>query len=312
MLTFFVRRSVGAGFVLVVVSLITFAILQWLPGNPAEIILGMHASPAQVANLENQLGLNHPWYLQYWNWLTKAVHGNLGTSLVYGAPVSTLILQRLPVTLSLTGMSLLWAAFIGFPIGVIAAVKKNKWPDSVIRVGLQIFLAVPSFWMGLLLMSLFAMHFQWFPVSGLDNQGIGSFIKSLVLPSFSLGLVEVAVLGRIVRRSMIDALEAPYASTALSKGLPATKRYVRHGLRTALITPITIVGMQVSSLLGGTVVIENLFSLPGIGRLLFVAIQQKDYPLIEGLTLFIVVAVFLSSLIVDQLYRYLDPRIRLR
>lgn len=311
---FLIRRGVAVISVMFIVSVLTFAVLQWLPGDPAEIILGVNASPAALANLRATLGLDHPWYVQYLHWLLAAIHGNFGTSLVFGQPVGELIVQRLPVTLSLTAMSLVITVLVAVPLGVIAAAMRGGWPDRVIRLTLQIALGVPSFWIGLLFILWFAISLHWLPVGGFPGFRVALWpsVQSLIMPAISLSIGEIAVLGRVVRRSMVDTLDAPYMVTTMSKGLQVYRRYIRHALRTAMIVPVTMIGLQVASLLGGAVIIENVFALPGIGRLLLVAVQQKDYPLLEGLTVFIALVVLSSSLIVDMLYAVLDPRIRLQ
>lgn len=311
---FLIRRGVAVISVMFIVSVLTFAVLQWLPGDPAEIILGVNASPAALANLRATLGLDHPWYVQYLHWLLAAIHGNFGTSLVFGQPVGELIVQRLPVTLSLTAMSLVITVLVAVPLGVIAAARRGGWPDRVIRLILQIALGVPSFWIGLLFILWFAISLHWLPVGGFPGFRVALWpsVQSLIMPAISLSIGEIAVLGRVVRRSMVDTLDAPYMVTTMSKGLQVYRRYIRHALRTAMIVPVTMIGLQVASLLGGAVIIENVFALPGIGRLLLVAVQQKDYPLLEGLTVFIALVVLSSSLIVDMLYAVLDPRIRLQ
>ena len=311
---FLIRRGVAVISVMFIVSVLTFAVLQWLPGDPAEIILGVNASPAALANLRATLGLDHPWYVQYLHWLLAAIHGNFGTSLVFGQPVGELIVQRLPVTLSLTAMSLVITVLVAVPLGVIAAARRGGWPDRVIRLILQIALGVPSFWIGLLFILWLAISLHWLPVGGFPGFRVALWpsVQSLIMPAISLSIGEIAVLGRVVRRSMVDTLDAPYMVTTMSKGLQVYRRYIRHALRTAMIVPVTMIGLQVASLLGGAVIIENVFALPGIGRLLLVAVQQKDYPLLEGLTVFIALVVLSSSLIVDMLYAVLDPRIRLQ
>lgn len=314
MVRFSIRRGIAAISVMFIVSVLTFAVLQWLPGDPAEIILGVNASPSALANLRAALGLDQPWYMQYLHWLFAALRGNFGTSLVFGQPVGELIVQRLPVTLSLTAMSLVITVLAAIPLGVIAAVERERWPDRIIRLVLQVALGVPAFWIGLLLILWLAISWHGLPVGGFPGfqEAFWPSVQSLLMPAISLSIGEIALLGRVARRSMVDALDAPYMVTALSKGLPLYRRYMRHALRTAMIVPVTMVGLQVASLLGGAIVVENVFALPGIGRLLLVAVQQKDYPLLEGLTVFIAFVVLCSSLIVDVLYAVLDPRVRLR
>ncbi len=297
-----------------VVSVLTFAVLQWLPGDPAAIILGVNASPLALVNLRESLGLNQPWYMQYWHWLSQALTGNLGTSLIFGQPVTVLIEQRLPVTLTLTLLSLVITVMVAIPLGVVSAFYRDRAIDRIIRFIMQVFLGVPTFWIGLLLILWLSIAWRVLPVGGFPgfSAGFWPVLSSLLMPAVSLSIVEIAVLSRIMRRSMIDALDAPFMVTTKGKGLSAYRRYLRHAFRTALVVPVTIIGLSVASLLGGAVVVENVFALPGIGRLLLVAVQQKDYPLLEGLTVFIALVVVVSSLVVDALYAVLDPRIRLR
>lgn len=311
---YLVRRIITALLVVFVVSVMTFAVLQWLPGDPAAIILGVNATPSALFSVRESLGLNQPWYVQYGHWLAQALTGNLGTSMVFGQPVALLIEQRLPVTLTMTLLSLVITMVIAIPLGVISAIFRHRTIDRIFRFVMQVFLGVPTFWVGLLLILWLSVAWHWLPVGGFAglSAGIWPMLSSLLMPAVSLSIVEIAVLSRIMRRSMIDALDAPFMVTVRGKGLGAWRRTMRHAFRTALVVPVTIIGLQVASLLGGAVVVENVFALPGIGRLLLVAVQQKDYPLLEGLTVFIALIVVISSLIVDLLYAVLDPRIRLR
>lgn len=310
---FLLKRILWGIGIIFVVSVGIFAILYWVPGNPAELILGVNASPQALHAIEVHLGLNRPWYVQYGVWLAGVFHGRFGTSIVYGSPVSTLIAQRLPVTLTLAFMAMLIAVIVTVPMSVFAAGRSHGWVDRGVRGVFQVLLAMPSFWLGIVLLLFFGLKLGWFPVGGFPGfgAGFGQAIWALVLPALSLAGVEIAIIGRILRRSMLESLEAPFMQSAKSKGLSPRRQLWVYAFRNALIAPLTIIGLEMAGLLGGVTVIENVFSLPGVGRLLFIAVQQKDFPVIEGIMLFFSVMVVAISIVVDILYAVLDPRITL-
>lgn len=313
MLNFLLRRSISSLVVILTVTVITFFILNWLPGDPALLILGLEANPEQLESLRETLGFYEPWYQQYFSWLFNLIKGDWGQSMIFGEEVLTLVIQRLPVSLSLTIFSVLIALIISFTLGILSAIKKNSWIDLFSRSIMQLGMAIPSFWIALLLMIVFGAWLKVLPTSDFvsPSEGFLPFLKSIILPSLALALAEVGVLIRIVRSSMLTALNEDYMEMAAIRGLPNHIKYVKYALRDALVAPITVLGVQLAKLIAGTVVIESVFSLPGIGRLLLVAVEQRDIILLQGLIIFITIAIVLINLLMDILYSYIDPRIKL-
>ena len=313
MLNYAVKRTYGALLVVVAVSLITFVMLTQISGNAAMLALGTDATAEQLAQLEHSLGLDLPWYLQYLNWVKNLFHLDFGTSALYGENVLTLVLQRLPVTLSLAVASMLMALLVAGLLGVASAVKKGSIIDILSRSIMQIGAAIPGFWIGLIFIIYLALGKKWFPASGFVNPGdsFTGYLQSIFLPSLVLAIGEVGPLLRAVRTSMLQSLQQDYILMAKAQGLPAWKIYLKYGLRGALAAPLNVAGMQFAKLLGGTTVVESVFSLPGLGRLVLVAVEQRDIVLLQGAVMFITLAVVLISLLVDLLTAWMNPRIRL-
>lgn len=278
MLKLVVRRLLSAIAVLFVVSLITFVVLLCIPGDPAQLILGVEATPEKVEALRASMGLDRPWYVQYMHWIQGVLTGNWGTSYLYGENVWTLICQRLPVTFSVALLSMAAALVVSAILGILAALKKGSPMDLLSRTVMQIGGAVPSFWLAMLFMLLFSSYLGWFPVTGYTAPGenFGAFLKCIALPSLVLAIGELGILIRIVRSSMLTALQQDFMMSANVKGLPPARAIVHYALRSAIIAPITISGMQLAKLLGGTVIVETIFALPGIGRLMLTAVEQRD------------------------------------
>ena len=308
---YILRRLLGLVASLFLISLLTFIIVQLMPGDPAMLILGNDASPELLANTRHQLGLDRPLPVQYVSWLAGAVHGDLGMSLRHHLPVAQLIAERLPVTVSLAGLSLLLALAVALPLGVLAAVKQESGLDLAILVLSQVGVALPAFWIGILLILLLAVQVRLFPTGGFVPWGRGPLeaLRSLALPSIALSLPLTAVLVRLVRGAMLDELGKDHIRTARAKGLPERTVLMRHALRGALVPTVTMVGLQLGFLLGGSIVIEQVFALPGLGRLVISAIFNRDLPLIMGAVTFIAALVVAVNLAVDLLYGVLDPRI---
>ncbi len=307
------RRLPSLLLTLLLISLITFVVVQVIPGDPAQLILGTEASPETLADLRTQLGLDRPLPLQYLSWLSGVLRGNLGVSLRHGRPVTTLIAERLPVTLSLAILSLALAVLVAVPLGVLAAVRQHSALDYGVLVFAQAGLALPSFWIGILLILLFALSLRWLPSGGYVPWGenpLGA-LRSLAMPVLALGLPVAGVLARLVRASMLEELARDHIRTARAKGLSEPQVIVRHVLRNALIPTVTLLGLQLGFLLGGSIVIEQVFALPGLGRLVLFAINNRDLPLIQGLVLFIAALVVGINFLVDMAYTWLDPRISL-
>ncbi len=307
------RRLPSLVLTLLLISLVTFVVVQVAPGDPAQLILGTEAPPEALADLRVQLGLDRPLPLQYLSWLGGVLRGDLGVSLRHGRPVAALIAERLPVTLSLATLSLVVAVLLALPLGVLAAVRQHSAFDYGVLVLAQAGLALPSFWIGILLILLFALSWRWLPSGGYvpwTESPLGA-LRSLAMPVLALGLPVAGVLARLVRASMLEELARDHIRTARAKGLSETQVIVRHVLRNALIPTVTLLGLQLGFLLGGSIVIEQVFALPGLGRLMLFAINNRDLPLIQGLVLFIAALVVVVNFLVDMAYTWLDPRISL-
>jgi len=297
---------------LILVSMVIFAVLMVIPSDPAQIILGIHATPETLQALRHKLGLDRSVIVQYLSYIKNVTLGDLGRSITYDVPINSLIFSRLQVTVPLAILSMIFAVLLSIPMGIYSSLHRNRMGDYGIMVFSQIGLAVPAFWAGILLILLFAVALHWFPAGGFQNWLIDPMraIKSLLLPALSLGFVRAAVLTRMTRSSMLEVLGEDYIRTARSKGLPKRTVIYKHALRNAIIPIITIIGLQAGDLLAGAIIIENVFHLPGIGRLVFEAIGQRDLPVVQGVVLFIATMIVAINFVIDVAYRYLDPRIR--
>ena len=309
---FILRRLLNLIPVALIVLLVTFSLVHLTPGNPAYTILGEQASKSAVHLLDQKMGLNQPLVMQFLSYVNHAIHGNLGRSLLDNQPVTQLILSRLPVTLELSVLAVALSLVIALPMGILAAYRSNTWIDSISRLLALIGAAVPNFWLALLLVYVFAVSLRWFPSIGWVplNQGIGQNLVHLVLPVVVLALPLVATTSRVLRGELIEVLHALYIQVARAKGLKEWAVVMRHGLKNALIPVVTVVGLQVGLLLGGVVITESIFSLPGMGQLVVDAIFQRDYIVLQGSVLFLALVVLLANLAVDLSYAWLDPRIR--
>ena len=301
-------RLAQLGIVLLLVSVAVFSIMHALPGDPVQLMLSGAESgsvtPERQEQLREEMGLNDPLYVQYGRFLRGAVTADLGTSVRLRAPVLDLILDRLGSTLALSLGGILFAVIIGVTTGVMAALKQGSWIDGFSRVLAYAGVSLPLFWLGLLLILVFAFWLPWFPPAGSEG------LRSLVLPSLSLGLLSAGVIARLTRASLLEVLVEDYVRAAWAKGLPRRIVYLRHALRNAFLPVLTILGLQFGAMLAGAVVTETVFSRPGLGRLVVSAILWKDYPLVQGIVLFMATAYVLVNLLVDLLAAWLDPRIR--
>ncbi|HUG16612.1 MAG TPA: nickel ABC transporter permease [Thermomicrobiales bacterium] len=300
------RRLVRAVPVIIGVMTLVFLMIHMLPGDPAEEIAsrGPGMSPEAIQAIRVRLGLDKPLHVQYWDFVSRTVRGDLGRSILSNRAVSTMIREQLPATAQLTIAGIIMAILIGVPLGIIAAVRQSSWVDSVSMTVALLGVAMPGFWLGLLLIFLFAVRLHWLPVIG------GSGLRGLILPAFTLGFGAAAIIARLVRSSMLEVLRQEYMTTARAKGLRQRSVILRHGLKNALIPVMTIVGLQFGNLLGGAVVIETVFARQGIGRLAINAILAKDFPVIQGTVLFAALVYVSVNLTVDLLYSVVDPRIR--
>ena len=295
-------------------TVLIFLMLRLIPGTVVEQMIGADAvvSPAMVAELKRFFGLDQPWYVQYGHWIGRLAHGDLGTSWRTGKPVVALILERLPVTLELTLFSSAFALALGTAAGIVSAVRRDRAVDNVTRVGTLLGLSVPVFWQGTMLILFFSLYLRWMPpVMWVDfTTDWRRNLTIMVLPALCLGTASAANIARTTRSCMLDVLGSEYIRTAAAKGLAGRLVVLKHALRNALIPVVTVAGLQIGILLGGTVVVEEVFTLPGIGRLVLWSIYQRDYPLTQSTILFIAVMFMTLNLAVDLLYGYLDPRIR--
>lgn len=303
MVTFVTRRVVVSAGVLVAVSICVFSMLHLVPGDPAEVMLSQQASPADVQSLRHQLGLDRPLYVQYGLYMKDVVEGNLGRSIELRLPVASLIKERAPRTLELAGAGLVLAILGGVGAGVISAVFRRRVPDHVAMIGALIGVSMPSFWLGLMLIYLFGVKLSWLPITG------ASGLSSLILPAVTLATIPLAIIARLTRSSLLEVLGEDYIRTARAKGVPYWKVIGKHALRNSLIPVITVVGVQFGTLLGGAVIVEAVFAWPGIGSLLINAVTERDFPLVQGIVLFIAAGVVVVNLAADILYAYVDPRI---
>lgn len=298
--------------VMIGVTILCFFMLKVTPGDPATAMLGIQASPEEVARLRHALGLDQPWYIQLGMWIGNVLRGDLGTSYINKKPVSELILTRLPITLELTFFSMVLASLVAIPAGIISAVRRYSWLDYCLT-GFSLFgVSMPSFWFGILLILLFSLTLGWLPASGYMpwSRGLWPHLRSMILPGLALGLFLMGALARFTRASVIETLVLDYVRTARAKGLSQRQVVVGHALRNALIPTVTVLGIQFGALLGGAVIIETVFAFPGVGTMLLTAVNQRDYPVVMGATLFVALLYTLSNLLVDIVYTRLNPRIR--
>ena len=314
MFRYSLKRALGAIAVLLVVSFITFIVLMWIPGNPALLMLGTDATAEKVEALSASMGLDEKWYVQYFSWFGNILRGDWGTSYYYGEDVWTLIVQRIPVTFSITIYSMTLAILFSSLLGTYAALHKGGVVDAISRTLVQAASALPSFWLGMIFMILFASKLGWFPITGfvkISEGGFGSFLNSITLPSIILALQESGLLIRMFRSSMIQALDEDFMQSAAVKGLSRRRTIFSYAMRKSIIAPITLIGAQAAKLFGGTIVIETIFALPGLGRLLLTSVEQRDIMLLQGIVLFITFMVILMNYIADMVVFMVNPLIRI-
>ena len=295
------------------ISVLTFFMIHAIPGDPIAVQFGLTQQgldPASIDRIRQELGLNDPLPVQYLRDMANLLRGDLGTSLSTKTPVTDEIFARVPATLELTIAAMFLVAIVAVPLGVLSAVKRGTLLDHLFMGGAMLGVSMPGFWLGIMLILLFALYLGWFPTSGLNDSNPTDFLKSLFLPAFTLGTILMGLVTRVMRSSMLEVLGQDYVRTAHAKGLRPVVVLARHGLQNALIPVVTIMGLQFASLLGGAVIIETIFAWPGMGRLAVNAIWRRDYPVIMGTVLIFAVTVILANLIVDIMYTFIDPRIR--
>ena len=307
-MSFVGRRLAQLVPVAVGVTIIVFFMIHLIPGDPARTILGIHATPKAIAELHSEWGLNRPLVSQYWLFLDRLVHGNLGQSLIYGVPARTLIWQRLPATLWLIVYATVIAVAISVPLAMLAASRKDGLRDHVVRAVPLVGLGMPTFWVGFLLIYGFGIKIRLFPVGGYGD-GLTGHLRYMFLPALTVAIALSPVVIRSLRASMLNVLSADYITTARSKGVPGRRLFVRHVLRNAIIPAVTVLGINIGFLIGGTVIVESVFAIPGIGQLMINSIFQRDFPVVQGVTLVFGVLVVLINLLADIAYASLDPRV---
>ena len=304
MLKYILKRILLMIPVLIIMTLIVFSIFYFAPGDPVSRIAGPNATQEVYESIRQKYGLDQPFFVQYFRFAKSVVKGDLGISILQDRPVIEMIKERLPVTLQIGLLGFLITFVIAIPAGVIAAVKKNTTIDYMCMSGTLLGIAIPTFWLGMLLLYVFAYKLRWFPISG------DGTVKQLVLPSFAIGLTNAAITARMVRSSMLEVLKQDYVRTARSKGLFEKKVIYGHALKNALIPIITLMGLRLGWILGGSVALEIIFSIPGIGRLMVDSILSRDFPVVQGAMLVLTSSIILANILADILYAVVDPRIR--
>ncbi|CCN83812.1 Putative ABC-type dipeptide/oligopeptide/nickel transport systems, permease component [Vibrio nigripulchritudo SFn27] len=312
MIPFIFFRVVGLVATILATSLIVFLVLEVLPGDPAEVMLGVNAQADTLAALRAEMGFDRPLLERYLSWIGGFFIGDLGKSYTYGVPVSELVADRIVVSLPLAILAILLSTILAIPLGVYSAYKHGRTADTVVMGFAQIGVAIPNFWLGLLFILVFSVELRWFPSSGFVgwDTGFWAGIHFLTLPAIALALPQAAILARVTRSSVLETLTEDYIRTARAKGLTRRLALWRHAVRNALIPVITIMGLQFSFLLAGTIIIESVFTLPGLGRLIFQAISQRDLIVVESIIVLLAISVIFVNFVVDVTYGLLDPRLR--
>lgn len=314
MLRYVLKRSLSLLVSLLIASVVIFAAVEVVPGDPASYMLGMNAQPDTLAALRDELGLNGSLVQRYLGWLGGMVQGDFGISYTYRTPVAGMVADRMQVSLPLALYALALSTLIAFPAGIWAAARRGQPGDLAVMGATQLGVAIPNFWFAMLMVLVFAINLRWFPAGGFVgwDKGLWAGLHSLTLPAIALALPQAAILTRVMRSALIDALSEDYIRTARAKGLTRGQALRRHALRNAMIPVLTIIGMQFSFLLAGAIIIENVFYLPGLGRLIFQAISARDLIVVESVVMILVFAVIVVNFAVDLAYAAVDPRLRAR
>jgi len=312
MLGYLIRRVLAAIPVMGVVALFVFLLLRLTPGDPAAILAGDNATPEQLERIRTSLGLNEPLYTQFFTWIGRLLHGDLGVSLISNVPVTTMLGSRLEPTLSIALTTIVLAVLVAVPLGVVAAWKHGTWIDRFVMALSVIGFSVPVFVIGYLLIQIFAIELRWLPVQGFRSlsRGFGPFVERITLPTLTLSFIYIALIARMTRAAMLDVLDEDYVRTARAKGIPERGVLLRHALRNAAVPVITVIGTGFALLISGVVVTETVFNLPGIGRLTVDAVLARDYPVIQAMILLASGIYVAVNLLIDLSYTLLDPRIR--
>ena len=312
MLRYALKRLGSLVISLIVASLVVFACIEVIPGDPAAFMLGINAQPDTIAALRTELGLDQSLVQRYLSWAGGLLTGDFGTSYTYRTPIAEIIADRLWISLPLAIYALTLTVLIAFPVGILAATKRGSVTDITVMGATQLGVAIPNFWFAMLMVLLFAINLRWFSAGGFPGWDAGLFpaLKALTLPAIALALPQASILARVMRSSLLDTLSEDYIRTARAKGLSVKQALRRHALRNALIPVLTIIGLQFSFLLAGAIIIENVFYLPGLGRLVFQAISQRDLVVVESVVMLLVFAVIVVNFAVDLAYAWVDPRLR--
>lgn len=316
MTRFLYHRFIQTVFVLIFVSILVFLIMRMLPGDPALLSFSEEQlrslTPEILQKTRHELGLDRPLVVQYFMWVNDLLHADFGTSIMYHSPVWNELAQRLPVTMYLGFWAFIISIIIGIPLGIIAAIRRNKWEDAVATLLANIGITVPSFWLGVLMIWAFGLHLKWLPTFGytspFDNFALS--IKQLIMPVFCLAVFAIGSTARQTRSAILEVIQQDYVRTAWSKGLTERTVILVHVLKNSLIPVVTLKGMSLRNIVGGAVLVETVFSIPGMGRLVVDAMMAKDYPIVQGVFLIIALVVCMANLLVDIIYGWLDPRIR--
>ncbi|MDR7075136.1 peptide/nickel transport system permease protein [Neobacillus niacini] len=314
MIAFIIRRLLQTVIVLIMVSLIVFSILQVLPGDPARTLLGPEASPEQVEQIREELGLNRSLPVQYFTWVGHAIQGDLGKSIAFREDVTGIIGEHLPKTIYISILSMVLAIIIGVPAGIIAAIKRGGKIDSLISVVANFGMAVPAFWLAVLCIYFFSLKLGWFPVQGYTSpfEDLWLSTQQVIMPVICLAFAALASFARQTRSAMLEVIMQDFTRTARSKGLKEGTIIIKHTLKNAIIPVITLVGLQVRNIVGSTIFIEQVFNIPGMGRLVVQSIFNQDFVVVQGCVLVIAIIVALTNLLIDISYGYADPRIRIK
>jgi peptide/nickel transport system permease protein len=306
------RRFLGFAVTLLIAALIIFLLLDLLPGDPARFILGINATPEAVAALRVQMGLDAPAHERFLGWVLGMLSGDFGLSHTQRLPVSALIAERMAVTLPLSLFAMVVSVAVGLPIGILAAMRRGRPTDTALMVLAQTGVAIPNFWFGMLLTLLFSVTLRWLPTGGFVpwDEDAGAALRGLVLPGLALALPQASILARVMRTALVDMTGQDFIRTARAKGLTRDQAIWRHGVRNALLPVLTILGLQFAYLIAGTIIVENVFYLPGLGRLIFTAISERDLVLVRGATIVLVLVTTATMLVVDLTYALVDPRLR--
>jgi peptide/nickel transport system permease protein len=316
MLAYIVRRLIQSAIVVLLVTVLVFVGMRMLPGDPIYMLFNpnqlQNMTQEELNNLRHEAGLDRPMAVQYFSWLGDILHGNLGSSIMTKTPITKDLAKRIPITAHIGILAFIVGTIIGIPLGIISAIRRGTWMDTLVSTLANIGITVPTFWLGIMLIWLFAIHFRWLPVMGYTSPFTDFWLstKRLIMPVFCLAIFPIAANARQARSSMLEILRQDYIRTAWSKGLRERAVIGRHALKNSLIPIVTLAGMGISGIVGGSVLIEQVFNIPGMGRLAIDSLFQHDYTYVQGITLIMTIVIVLSNLLVDLSYGWLDPRVR--